>query len=97
MWSWLKKIHDIKSKCSTKCNNHLLTLDDDIFGVMDEIQKRIAMFAKSVKCVLSISGRLIGESDLKKEFEEFKMLVDGIIKTYLKKCAEMKDVEEKIM
>lgn len=93
------KIHNaVKTKCWKMNSVNFFELDDETaFGIMDEIKKQIEMMKKMVKCAKMVIAEAVAGSDYKKDFEEFKMKVNGILKTDATKCAEMKGLKEKFL
>lgn len=58
------------------------------------VLKQIDMMIAALKCPITVAGRLIGGSDLEKEFEEFKTKIESIIKNDVQKCSEINDLEQ---
>lgn len=89
----------LKTKCWKTGNDNLFALVDEpiTFNIMDDIKHQVEMMVKRVKCAIALTGQLIGESDLKREYEEFKTTVDNIMMNEMVKCAQKDDLKERFM
>lgn len=54
--------------------------------------KHIDTMIKALKCTVTVTGRLIGDSDLKKEYETFKTKIEKA-QNDITQCSEINDVE----
>lgn len=89
-WQW-------KSIKKWKVNAWRKTHPLATFGIKDEIKKQIDKMVKIVKCAKKVVGEEVAGSDYKKNFEEFKAKVNGILQKDATKCAEMKGLKEKFL
>lgn len=69
--------------------------DVDNFGVVENINKAIQRSLQTIKCSVSVIGRLVDESDFKKDFVEYRATVEDISKTNVEKCAQLDGVQLK--
>lgn len=73
-----------------------MLIDVDDFSVVDDINNVIQNLLEKVKCSISVIGQVINETDLKKDYVEYKSAVEIILKNDLKKCAELDGLESKL-
>jgi hypothetical protein len=63
-------------------------IEDVIFdGLKDDIT--FENLLKALKCMRDVIGNVIGDSDLKPLYEEYKMKAEAIVKNDLMKCRDM--------
>lgn len=67
----------------------------DNFGVIDDFNQALQGLLQKVKCSVSVIGKVLSETDLKKDYLEYKSAVENIVSTDLKKCAHTDGVELK--
>lgn len=71
----------------------LFEVDD--FGVVDDINKALQGLLQKVKCSVSVISKVLGEADLKKDYLEYKLAVENLVKNDLKQCVQADGLELK--
>lgn len=67
----------------------------DGFGVVDDINKAIQDLLQKIKCSVSVIGQVVGETDFKKDYVEYKSAIEIILKNDLKKCVQVDGLQSK--
>lgn len=83
------------SAAPSSIDDDSLLLEVDEFGVVDDINKAIQNLLLKIKCSVSVIGEVIGETDLKKDYVEYKEAVELIFKNDLKQCAQAASIQLK--
>lgn len=65
------------------------------FNLVDSIDKAIQSLLQKVKCSVSVIGQVLGETDFKKDYIEYKASVEDIFQNDLAKCAQEDGIQLK--
>lgn len=77
-------------------NLELQLFDEEAFNLVDDVTKVFEDLLDKVKCSLHAVGKVIGESELKSEYEEFKTAVKTVLHSGVEQCAQTKGLLEKL-
>lgn len=79
---------------SLSSSSQKLTIEDPAFEDLNA-KSELDDLMKLYKCVLDVIGKVIGESDLKPLYEQYKRKFDVVLQNDLIKCNEHKDIAER--
>lgn len=65
-----------------------MLLDADDFGEVDNINNGIHSLLQTIKCSVSVVGQVVGETDFKKDYVEFKAAAEAILNGEVQKCVQ---------
>lgn len=77
-------------------NTELELFDEEEFDLVDNVTKMIEDLLEKVKCSMHVIGEIVGESELKSEYEEFKAAVKNILQNDMPQCADVDGILGKL-
>lgn len=73
-----------------------LQFDEEAFNLVDDVKEVFEDLLGKVKCSVHAVGEVIGESELKPKYEQFKAAVKTVLHSGVEHCAETDGLLEKL-